>query len=105
MTELKFSLDSFRQLDLPELLISIWDYAYHIIEKECIVCQTYQGWCIVAAREKWLYSYINFDFVIDNSQKQNRNWVDFGNFSTETKNQICYHILKEKNRLFKISYT
>ena len=49
MTELKFSLDSFRQLDLPELLISIWDYAYHIKEKGCIVCQTYQSWCIVAA--------------------------------------------------------
>ena len=52
MTDLKFSLDTFCQLDLRNLIINIWYYAYHINEKGCIVCQTYQGWCIVAVREK-----------------------------------------------------
>ena len=96
---LKFSLYSFHQLDLPDILINIWDYADHLKQKECIICQTYQNWCIIAAKEKWHYSYIDFDFAIDNLQKQNKNWVDFDNFSTETKNQIYYHILKEQNRL------
>ena len=49
MTELKFSLDTFRQHDIPK---HIWDYAYHIKEKSCNVCQTYQGWCMIAAKEK-----------------------------------------------------
>ena len=52
MTDLKFSLDTFYQVGLPNLFINIWDYAYHNHEKGCIVYQTYQGWCIVAAREK-----------------------------------------------------
>ena len=100
MTELKFSLDTFCQHDLPNLLINIWDYAYHINEKSCIVCQTYQGWCIVAAREKWLDQFINFDFIINNLQKQNRNWVDFDTFSSATRNQILYHLLKDKHKVF-----
>ena len=96
MTELKFSLDTFRQHDLPNLLINIWDYAYHIKEKGCNGFQTYLGWCTIAAREKWSDQLIAFDFVIDNLQKQNRNWVNFDPFSAATRNQIYMYLLKEK---------
>ena len=96
MTELKFSLDTFRQHDIPKLLINIWDYAYHIKEKGCNVCQTYQGWCMIAAKEKWADQFIDFDFVINNLQAQNKNWVDFVKFSTATKNNIYLYILKER---------
>ena len=50
MTELKFTLDHFRQHDIPNLLMNIWDYAYHIKEKGCNICQSCQGWCILVAR-------------------------------------------------------
>ena len=96
MAELKFSLDTFRQHDSPNLLINILDYAYHVKEKGCNVCQTYQGWCMIAAREKWSDQLIDFDFVIDNLQKQNRNWVNFDQFSTAARNQIYMYLLKEK---------
>ena len=96
MTELKFTLDHFRQHDITNLLINILDYAYHIKKKSCNICQTYQGWCIFAAREKWTDQLIDFNFVIDNLTTQNRNWVDFGQFSTATKNRIYMHILKER---------
>ena len=96
---LKFSLDSFRQLDLADILINIWDYADHLKQKECIVCRTYQNWCITAAKEKWSYLYVDFDFAIDNLQKQNKNWIDIDAFSSERKNQIYFHILKIQNRI------
>ena len=52
MTELKFTLDHFCQHDIPNPLINIYDYVYHIKEEGCNISQTYQGWCILAAREK-----------------------------------------------------
>ena len=100
MTELKFTLDHFRQHDIPNPLINIYDYAYHITEKGCNICQTYQGWCILAAREKWTDQLIDFNFVIDNLTTQNRNWVDFGRFSTQIKDQIYMYILKERRIVF-----
>ena len=47
--DLKVSLNSFRQLDLPNLLINVWDYAD---KPNCPVCKQYQKWCICAAKEK-----------------------------------------------------
>ena len=96
MAKLKFTLDHFRHHDIPNPLITIYDYAYHIKEKGRNICQTYQGWCILAAREKWTDKLIDFNFVIDNLTTQNRNWVDFGRFSTQTKDQIYMYILKER---------
>ena len=51
---------------------------------------------MIAAREKWSDQLIDFDFVIDNLQKQNRNWVNFDQFSTAARNQIYMYLLKEK---------
>ena len=47
--DLKFSLNSFRQLDLPNLLINVWDYGD---KPNCPICKQYQKWCISAAKEK-----------------------------------------------------
>ena len=88
MSQLKFSIESFRELDLPELLINIWSYANHIINKHdsCEICEIYIEYCITTVKGKWSGFYIDFDFNINNLRKRNRNWVDFGKFSTETKN-------------------
>ena len=98
MSQLKFSLNSFRELALPELVINIWSYADHIINKVdgCEICEIYMKYCVTAAKEKWSEFYIDFGFVIDNLKKGNQNWVDFGKFSTATKNNIYLHIAKTK---------
>ena len=100
MTELKFTLDHFRQHDIPNPLINIYDDACYITEKGCNICQTYQAWCILAPREKWTDQLIDSNFVIDNLTTQNRNWVDFGRFSTQIKDQIYMYILKERRIVF-----
>ena len=68
MSELKFWLNSFRELDLPELLISVWCYADHINNKDeiCNICETYMEYCVIAAKEKCSEFHIDFDFVINN---------------------------------------
>ena len=98
MSELKFSLNSFRELDLLELLINVWCYADHVNNKDeiCNICETYMEYCVIAAIEKWSEFYIDFDLVINNSKKHNANWVNFSKFSTQTKNNIYLHTAKNK---------
>ena len=48
-TDLKFSLNSFRQLELPNLLINFWDYADRPDDP---ICKQYQKWYITAAKEQ-----------------------------------------------------
>ena len=98
MSQLKFSLDSFRQLDLPELLINIWTNADPIHDPNCSICSIYPEYCVIAAKKKWSEFYIDFDFVINNLKKRNENWVNLGKFSTETKNNIYLYIAKNKVR-------
>ena len=95
--DLKFSLNSFRQLDLPNLLINVWDY---VNKPNCPICKQYQKWCISAAKEKWKDSYIEFDFVIGCLKKQNKNWFDFGEISLANRNQI-YVVISKKKKEYK----
>ena len=96
IADLKFSLNSFRQLDLPNLLINIWDYAD---KPNCPICKQYQKWCITAANEQWEKGFIDFDFAINTLKKQNKNWFDFGKISSENRNQIYVVISKEKKSI------
>ena len=84
---LKFSLDSFRQLELADILINIWSYGDHIKEKNCVICNNYRNWCITAAKEKWSQTFVDFDFAM-----QNLIMMDI--ISPETKNKIYSYIKK-----------
>ena len=83
IANLKFSLNFFRRLDLPDLLINICDYAD---KPNCAICKQYQEWCITAAKEQWQKEFIDFDFFIDALKKQNKNWFNVGKTSLATKN-------------------
>ena len=48
--QLKFSLNSFRRLDLPNLLLNIWDYS-DFEHRNCSICKQYKNWGIPAAKE------------------------------------------------------
>ena len=78
--DLKVSLNSFRQLDLPNLFINVWDYAD---KPNCPICKQYQN---------GQDSYIEFDFVINCLKRQNKNWYDFGKISSATRNDIYLYI-------------
>ena len=84
-------MNSFRQLDLPDLLINVWCYTEcpnSPVPKQC------SKWCVSAAKRKWSPNFIDFDFVIDNIKKRNKNWFDFGSLSNATKNNIYKAIRK-----------
>ena len=52
--QLKFLLDSFRQIDLPNFLINIWDYADKK-HSDCSVCKQYSEWFVMVAKKNGLH--------------------------------------------------
>lgn len=64
---MKFTEESFLKLDLAELLINIWSYS----QSKSFIVNTYNTWCIRAARKKWLRDYLDFNLVISNIKANN----------------------------------
>ena len=91
--QLKFSLDLFRQIDLPNLLINIWDYADKK-HSDCSVCKQYSEWCVMIAKEKWTRFLKDFDFAIGNMKKQNKKCFDVGKLLPATRSNIYLAICK-----------
>ena len=86
-----FSLDTFKQEDLPDLLINIWEYS-HPIHANSSISKKYKEWSTVAAKEKWSDFYHDFDKVINSIATLNENWHNFGEICSAEKN-IIYKII------------
>ena len=87
-----FTYEHFQSMDIPELMIKIWQYSY---EKQCNVCLKYQRHAIKALREKWTDQFIDKNFVIYKLCKQDKDWCDLDK-PTETE-KLGKIITKNKN--------
>ena len=63
------------------------------------MCNQYQKYCIQAAKEQWLSSFIDLDFVIQNLKRQNKRFFDFGKISSQDRNSI-YVVISKYNTLW-----
>ena len=81
MNALEFSKKTFSQLDLPNLLINIWDYAFC----HCSICSQYQKWCTQVAKEKWQPDFVDFGYVITNIKRQNKSFIILVQFLQQTE--------------------
>ena len=79
--------ENFEHLDIPDLLISIWEYND---EKRvnCDIYRQYEKWCIEVARSKWQPEFKSFAFVISQILIQNKKFFNFGNICSADKNCI-----------------
>ena len=91
--KLKFSLEDFRELHLPDLLINIWNYS-DCKNSNCFVCNQYRDLCVQAAYEKWSPDYKDFNAVINNLRIQNKSWFDVSKLCNDNKNDIYNVICK-----------
>ena len=82
---LNFSKHSFQQLELPDFLINIWSYCERLNDPFSI---RYQQWCTEVVKERWRSQYLDFDYVINNLQKRNNKFFNFGQISSADKNMI-----------------
>ena len=79
----------FLRLDLPNLLINIWEYAHKPNNPILIL---YQKWCIEVAKQKSQPQIINFDYVFRNLKKRNKKFYDFGKISSADRD-VSYTII------------
>ena len=86
-------VDSVGNLDIPDLLINIWEYNDDD-HKNCVIYDQYEKWCVEIARSKWQPYFKAFSFVIAQIQIKNKNFFDFGNISSADKNYIYQVIWK-----------
>ena len=91
-SELKFSLDTFRQHNLPNLIINIWSYSNCNLKK-CLICEQYKDFCLIAAKEKWCGFYHHFDEFV--KAIESGKWIHkVQDVSTEDKGIIYRFIMK-----------
>ena len=70
---LKFKLENFEELDIPDLMINIWCHSE--INKSCPILKQYKDWCITALKKKWIKEYIDFDFVVEKLSQRDKNFI------------------------------
>ena len=90
--KLKFLKSDFQRQDLPDLLLNIWGYAE--VKKTCSKCKQYEIWCMEAAQEKWKPQCLDFEYVIKNLRRQNKQFYNFGRTSTADKN-VIYRLINK----------
>ena len=81
-------------LDIPDLLINVWEYN-DLEYKNCEICIQYEKWCIEALQSMWQPEFCYLDFVIKQISVQNKTFCvpnktffNFGNCSSEEKHLI-----------------
>ena len=92
---MKLSLANFEFLDLPNLVINIWEYNDET-HKNCLVFKQYEAWCIQLVKTQWQNNYMDFDFVIDNIKQQKRKLSDFGKISNQDRAKFYRLIWKNR---------
>ena len=82
LKELKFTLDTFRELCVPDLIINIWSYnSKPVHQPACMACKTYCDYCMQALREKWEADWGDFEFTVDKFKKCNKSFIGIGQYS------------------------
>ena len=93
-SELNFSLDTFRQHDLPNLIINIWSCSNCNLKK-FLICEQYKKFCLSAAKEKWCGFYHGFDEVV--KAIESGKWIHkIENVLTEDKD-IIYRFIPKRS--------
>ena len=96
--ELKFNLDTFRELCAPDLIINIWSYnSEPVHQPTCVACKTYCDYCTQALREKWEADWRDFEFAKDKFKKCDKSFIDIGQYSSANMHLIN-DFLKKSNK-------
>ena len=87
---LKFNMNSFMELDTPNLLINIWSYSTNLIEinPNCNICKTYRKYCMQIVRERWIPKWGKFNKVMKNITINNENFINLSKYSSDNRHRI-----------------
>ena len=95
---LKFNLDSFRELDAPNLIINAWSYSDHLSRhKNCTVCKTYLEYNLKALKGKWRREWGDFNYIMSKITKNDRVFLDVSKYSSADRYLIIDFLIKIQN--------
>ena len=95
LSGMKLSKANFELLDLPNLLINIWDYNDQT-HANCPICTQYEKWCIEVVKTYWQSEFFDFNYVISNIRQQNKKLFNFGKISSADRSMIYRLIWKNR---------
>ena len=100
MATLKFNLESFKELDAPDLIINVWSYSDFLkTHQNCCICKKYRDYSIKALKEKWEVEWGNFDHIMNKFKKNDRNFINISKYSSVTRHLIIDFLTKiEENK-------
>ena len=85
MANLRFSEESFRELNAPDLFINLWIYNYFKEHKPCISCNTYFRFCEKILKERWCDHWGNFELVVEKIKNTDKTFININKYSSLTK--------------------
>ena len=92
---LKFNLESFKELDAPDLIINVWSYSDHLkSHQNCRVCKTYREYSLKALEKKWSNNWGNFDYVVSRITRNDKNFLDVSKYSSADRFLIIEFLKK-----------
>ena len=95
LSAMKLSKPNFELLDLPNLLINIWDYNDQM-HANFPLCKQYEKWCTEVAKRHWQSGFFDFDYVISNIRQQNKKVFNFDKISSADRSMIYRLIWKNR---------
>ena len=94
---LKFSFESFMELDSPNLFINVWSYSDHLNRyKHCKVCKIYCDYCVEILKKRWRPEWGNFNKIMNKILKNDRRFIDISKYSSANRHLIIDFFLKKK---------
>ena len=85
-----FNLESFKVLDIPELIINIWCSGEHI--KKCTGdcrIEIYLEFCVESLKTRWMSEWGSFDEIKNKLLANDKTFInDLNNFSTLDKQYL-----------------
>ena len=95
LSGMKLSKVNFDFLDLPNLLIDIWDYNDQK-HTNCPICNSTRSGVLKLQKSIGNLSFFDFDYVISNIRQQNKKLFNFGKISPAHRSRIYRLIWKNR---------
>ena len=97
--DLRFNLDTFRELGAPDLIINIWTYNNEPVHQPArLAYKNYCKYCIQALREKCEEEWGDFEFAVGKFKTCHKSFLDIGQFSSANMHLIIDFLTKHNKK-------
>ena len=98
MPTIKFTIEDFTMLDVPDNLLNLWSYNnLNKHSKSYDICKIYSDFCEKVLQDQWNVDWGDFKFVMEKIKNSDKTFIDISKFSSMNRWEII-DILIKKNK-------